>query len=133
MSAESWPRGRSLCVLVVDDNADACASLALFLASAGHEIHTARDGAAAIAVASAYELDVVLMDLALPRMDGYETAQRIRGLPLTKLPLFVSISGHSQDSDRARSLAEGFQCHLTKPINPDTLLNVLCALGTLPG
>lgn len=101
-------------VLVVDDNTDAADLLARALRMMGHETDTAHDGPTAIARADAFEPDVVLLDIGLPLMDGYQVARRIR----TERPdiLLVAITGYGQTSDVERAHEAGFDHHMVKPV-----------------
>jgi CheY-like chemotaxis protein len=103
-------------VLVVDDNQDTAESLALLLSLGGHEVSTAHDGEAALARVHADRPDVVLLDIGLPRVNGYEVARRLRArYPKERLAL-VAITGWGQEEDRRRASEAGFDRHLTKPI-----------------
>src|SRR5205814_10397951 len=90
----------ALRVLVVDDNGDAAASLALLLETWSHDVRTARDGPAALAEANVFRPDVVLLDIGLPGMDGYEVAQHLRGPTRLTKALVVAVTGYGQDEDR---------------------------------
>ncbi|MDB5886887.1 MAG: domain S-box protein [Polaromonas sp.] len=104
-------------VLVVDDNVDAAQSLALLLEMSGHEVRLAHDGLGALEAVMAHPPDVVLLDIGLPQLDGYEVARRIRQqYPLQHIRL-VALTGYGQGSDRQRSLEAGFDHHLVKPAN----------------
>ena len=109
------PPANSRRVLVVDDNVDAAQSLALLLEMSGHEVKLAYDGLSAVAAAIAYQPEVVLLDIGLPELDGYEVARRIRmHYPHHNIRL-VALTGYGQDTDRQRSLEAGFDHHLVKP------------------
>lgn len=108
-------------ILVVDDNLDTADSLALLLELGGHEVRTTHDGVRALEVAQAFQPDVVLLDIGLPRMDGYEVAERLRLHPETRRSLLIAISGYGQDEDRQRAFAAGFDHHLIKPVDYETL------------
>ena len=114
-------------VLIVDDNRDAADSLALMLALSGHEVHTANDGAAALSVAAATTPDVVLLDIGMPILNGYEVAERIRREPWGQRMILVALTGWGQEEDRRRAVAAGFDHHLTKPADPQRLRPVLDA------
>lgn len=115
-------------VLVVDDNDDAAQTTAMLLREAGYEVHTAPDGAAALALMERLAPAVALLDIGLPGMDGYELAQRLRarwpGRPLK----LVALSGYGAASDHARALAAGFEALLVKPVEVDLLLATLARL-----
>jgi CheY-like chemotaxis protein len=114
-------------VLVVDDSRDAAQSLAMLLEFEGHEIHTAHDGAAAVTAAERVRPDVVLMDIGLPIVDGYEACRRIRGQAWGSTMLMVAITGWGQEDDREQSSAAGFDRHLVKPVDHDELLRVIAS------
>lgn len=112
-------------VLVVDDNRDAAESLALLLRIDGHEVRTVHDGPSALREAKGFVPDVVLLDIGLPGMDGYEVGQRMRNEPETAECLMLALTGYGQDQDRRRSLEAGFDQHLVKPIEPTVLADIL--------
>jgi signal transduction histidine kinase/DNA-binding response OmpR family regulator len=118
-------------VLVVDDNRDAATTLGLLLEASQHEVRLAHDGHGALAAASEFQPDVVLLDIGLPGIDGYEVARRLRAMPLTRDVLIVAISGYGQEEDRKKSQLVGVDYHLVKPVDPDMLQNLL-ATATLP-
>lgn len=105
----------SLRVLIVEDYPDERETLHIVLAMSGYVVETAEGGAAAVAAALAFRPDVVLMDLAMPGMDGYETARRMRRHPELSRIAFVAFTGHGRPSDHRRSREEGFAVHLVKP------------------
>ncbi len=114
---------KHLRVLLVDDNADILEILAGALRDLGHEVSTAEDGAAALLLAASTPLDVAVVDIGLPVMDGYELAERLR-IEVPQLTL-VALTGYGQPEDRARSKKAGFATHLVKPIDLATLLGAL--------
>jgi CheY-like chemotaxis protein len=114
-------------VLIVDDNHDAADSLALMLSLSGHETHAAYDGAAALALAERFVPDVVLLDIGMPELNGYEVAERLRRLPWGRRVVLVALTGWGQDEDRRRALDAGFDHHLTKPVDPQRLATLLQA------
>ena len=103
-------------VLVVDDNQDAANALKLLLELDGHEVRVANDGVSGLALAREYKPDYLLLDIGLPRLNGYDIAARVRGDPLLKDTTIVAITGYGQLHDRARTAAVGFDYHLTKPV-----------------
>jgi signal transduction histidine kinase len=122
--AEPAPPGsQRLRVLVVDDNRDAADTLAEALALRGHETRCAYDGLEAVELARRFDPEVVLLDLGLPVLDGYEVARRLRESGARGR--LVALTGYGQDSDRRRSAAAGFDRHLVKPIQMDDLREVL--------
>ena len=114
-------------ILVVDDNADAAQSLALLLKLAGHDVRVAHDGVETLAVASEFEPEVVLLDLGMPKMDGYETARRLRNESWGRQVMLVALTGWGQQRDRERTAEAGFDLHLVKPIAEFELFQ---AIGT---
>jgi signal transduction histidine kinase/CheY-like chemotaxis protein len=112
-------------VLVVDDNRDAAESLALMLRLDGHEVRVAHDGPAALEAAHAFGPEVVLLDIGLPRMSGHEVAARLLQQPHGGRRLLVAMTGYGQDEDRRRSRDAGFDHHLVKPVDPQTLRDLL--------
>ena len=116
-------------VLVVDDNVDAAHSLALLLRSTGHEVQTSHDGVAALESAAAWRPDVVLLDIGLPRMDGYEVARRLRKDLHLQEALLIALTGYGQEEDRKLSQEAGFDAHLTKPIEIADLERLLARHG----
>lgn len=124
--------GDSRRVLVVDDNVDAARSLAMLLTAWGHEASLAHDGPAALAEAARLAPDVVLLDIGLPRMDGYEVARRLRATPEGAGLLLIALTGYGQDEDRRRSREAGFDHHLVKPVDTDALRDLLGAAARTP-
>jgi CheY-like chemotaxis protein len=122
-------------ILIVEDNDDARESLCKLLEIAGHRVRTARDGAAGLAVALAGEVDVVLLDIGLPRMDGYEVARRIKEARRgngAQRPFLVALTGYGLAEDRQRALEAGFDAHLVKPMDKTELDKLLAALPAEP-
>jgi len=115
----------SLRVLVVDDNVDQAESAALLLRVAGHEVWVANSGPAALDAAIQYRPDLVLMDIGLPGMDGYEIARRLRQQPGLQDTMLVAVTGYGQESDRQRSHEAGFDHHLVKPVTKQVLQAIL--------
>ena len=112
-------------VLVVDDNPDVVESLALFLQVTGHEVETAHDGLEAVESAERYRPDLVLLDLGMPRLDGYAACRSIRGYPWGRNMVIVALTGWGQDDDRRKTEEAGFDGHLVKPVDPGTLQRLL--------
>jgi hypothetical protein len=112
-------------VLVVDDNVDAAMTLSEAVRFDGHDVRVAHDGPSALQEAAAFSPEVVLLDIGLPGMDGYEVVRRLRELPQTHGALIVALTGFGQDSDRRRAIAAGFDDHLVKPVDLDTVTAVL--------
>jgi CheY-like chemotaxis protein len=112
-------------ILIIEDNEDARVMLRTQLALDGHDIHEAADGYAGIDKATAVVPDVVLVDVGLPGLDGYEVARRIRAERNGQAVRLVAITGYGQPEDRSRALEAGFDVHLTKPVSPEQLAEVL--------
>jgi signal transduction histidine kinase/ActR/RegA family two-component response regulator len=112
-------------ILLADDNRDAAESLAIILRLEGHEVEVAHDGAVALESFALKCPDVALLDIGMPKINGYDVARQIRARPEGGDVLLIAITGWAQDSDRARSRAAGFDHHLTKPVEPDTLIELL--------
>jgi signal transduction histidine kinase len=112
-------------VLIVDDNADAAHTLSLFLEALGHSVRVAFDGHAALEIAGQEAPQVLLLDIGLPDIDGYQLARRLRALPVTAQSVFIALTGYGQPDDRARSRDAGFDHHLTKPVDAELLATLL--------
>ena len=112
-------------VLVVDDNKDAAATLALLLRTLGHETRVAHDGREALRAAAQFKPEVVLLDIGLPDLDGYEVARRLRALDSAHKCRIVAVTGWGQEHDRQRSSEAGFDLHLVKPVGTDELARAL--------
>jgi CheY-like chemotaxis protein len=119
------PNGQTHNVLVVEDNVDAAETLALLLKGWGHEVHVALDGAEAVQAAQAHQPDTVLLDLRLPRMDGYQVAQQLRAQAATEKALVVALTGYEPDKGWRRPEEAGIDRLLTKPVDPKALQEVL--------
>jgi PAS domain S-box-containing protein len=117
--------GRKCRVLAVDDNRDSADMLARVLKMMGHETRTAYDGLEAVQAAAAFRPDVVLLDIGLPKMNGYEAARQIRTQPSGKAAVLIALTGWGQEQDRSRALEAGFDQHLTKPVDPIALERIL--------
>jgi signal transduction histidine kinase len=116
-------------VLVVDDNADAAEGVATILRMWGHEVMTAEDGVAALHLAESFVPDVALLDLGMPKLNGYETARRIRERPSGHDMALVALTGWGQPKDRDSTRQAGFDAHLIKPIASEELLETVDRLG----
>ena len=112
-------------ILVVDDNRDAALSLTMLLKILGSEVETALDGQTALQVAETFRPTVVLMDLGMPGMSGYDVAKRMRALPQFEGVTLVALTGWGQDEDRLRTRDAGFDHHLVKPVNLSELQVIL--------
>jgi two-component system CheB/CheR fusion protein len=109
------PGGPARRVLIVDDSVDSAESLAQLLRLQGHEVHTAYDGVAAVATASRHDPDVIILDIGLPGVDGYETTRRLREQNGGRRPVIVALTGYGAEADRERAERAGFDHHMTKP------------------
>jgi PAS domain S-box-containing protein len=112
-------------VLIVEDGADARESLKLLLEHAGHVVETAEDGPTGLAKLRAFRPEVALIDIGLPGLDGYALAREARERPETAAVRLVAITGYGQADDRQRALAAGFDLHVTKPVDPAALRDLL--------
>ena len=119
----------SLKVLVVDDNVDAAKSVAMLLRTIGHDSRLAHDGDGAMQAALEYVPDVVLLDIGLPIIDGYEVAKWIRQAPALKNVVLVALTGYGQESDRHRTQEAGFDQHLVKPVDFAKVQSILVAVA----
>ena len=129
-SAASASRNQAaapLRVLVVDDSPAVAVSLQVTIEQWQHVVQTCPDGFAALEAVRSFQPDVVLADLGLPRMSGYQLAQELRRMPQMQGALLIAVSGYGQDGDRQKSQEAGFVRHLVKPIDPDELAQILAA------
>jgi len=125
VAAELPPGVRGQTILVVDDNRDAASSTAMLLRMVGHEVDVAHDGEAALRRVAQRTPDVILLDIGLPGMSGYEVARHLRARPEGQGVKIFAMTGYGQESDRQRSLASGFDGHLVKPVMPADLFSAL--------
>jgi two-component system CheB/CheR fusion protein len=114
----------------VDDNVDGAESLARLLRLGGHEVTQAHDGPAALRAAQAFRPHVVILDIGLPGMDGYEVAKGLRADPQMRDAVLVALTGYGREEDFKRSRQVGFDHHFVKPIDFAALHRVIDALGT---
>jgi two-component system, OmpR family, response regulator len=112
-------------VLVVEDNPEMAVGLAGLLRTAGHEVEIAPDGPSAVEAAQSRPPDVLLLDIGLPSIDGYEVARRVQEQPGPKRPFLVAVTGRDTNEDRCRSEEAGIDLHLTKPVDPNGLQRLL--------
>lgn len=117
-------------ILVVDDNHDSALSLAMMLSIMGHDTRTAHDGESAVSTAETFLPDVILLDIGLPKLNGYEVAQRIRETSWGASMYLIAVTGWGQDEDRQRSSEVGLNLHMVKPVEPSALEKVLATLAT---
>lgn len=120
-------RGRSARqqVLVVDDVSDVTEMIALFLKHAGYDVTTANSAGNALKLANDGNFDLIISDIGMPEMNGYELAQCLRALNEYEATPLIAVTGYTEYDDRGRSLRAGFDAHLTKPINPSQLLELV--------
>jgi len=118
-------QARPLSVLVVDDNADSASSMAMLLTILGHRAETVADGVTAMSRAATLMPDVVLLDIGLPRMSGYEVARGLRALPSLARTVLVAFTGYGQEEDRRKVREAGFDYHLVKPVQAGDLEDIL--------
>jgi CheY-like chemotaxis protein len=120
-------------VLIVDDNRDGADSLGMMLKLMGNNAVTAYDGQEGVEMAERFRPDVVLLDIGLPKLNGYETCRRIREQPWGKNIVLIAVTGWGQDEDRRRSQEAGFDHHLVKPVDPRALMRLLAGLSDAAG
>ncbi len=117
-------------ILVVDDNRDSAETMEMLLQLSGHTVRTAYDGPSALPVVLEFQPDVILLDLGLPGLTGYEVAQRVQQMELGRRPLLVAMTGYGQQGDRQRTRAAGFDHHLVKPVDLEVLQQILAAVSS---
>ena len=122
---EEAPTAAKRRILVVDDNRDSAMSLGMMLTIMGNEARTAHDGLAAVEAAADFRPDIILLDIGLPKLNGYDACRRIREQPWSKGMVIVALTGWGQDEDRRRSAAAGFDHHMVKPVEVDALERLL--------
>ena len=116
-------------ILIVDDNLDSSSSLRILLELGGHEVITANDGADAVDAAESFRPQVILMDLGMPRLNGFDSCRRIREMAWGQAPVMIAVTGWGQESDKRRSAEAGFDHHLVKPVDFQALEKLLAAEG----
>jgi CheY-like chemotaxis protein len=120
--------GRGLKILIGDDDGVAAHAMAVLLKCDGHDVEIASDGPTTFQAALGNPPDVVLMDIAMPGMDGWEVARRLRDSTYGKKPFLIALTGYASEADHRRSLETGINLHLVKPVNPDFLLGLFQGL-----
>jgi two-component system CheB/CheR fusion protein len=116
-------------ILLVEDNRDIAEGFALLFKDLGHEVRVVHDGPAALEVAQAFRPELVLLDIGLPGMDGWEVARRVRKLPGLENPVLAAVTGYAQEEDRRRSAEAGVDYHLVKPVDLTALRELIAGLG----
>jgi CheY-like chemotaxis protein/two-component sensor histidine kinase len=115
-------------ILIIDDNEDGAQSLAMLLELHGHQTQMAHDGVQGIELAEEFQPEIVLLDIGLPRLNGYEVGRRIRAQPWGKDMVLIAMTGWGQEDDRNRSREAGFDAHIVKPVDHDQLMKMLESL-----
>jgi two-component system, chemotaxis family, CheB/CheR fusion protein len=128
--SESNERPLSGRILVVDDLSDAAASLALVCEMYGAEARVASDGLQALSVGAVFEPEVVLMDISMPHMNGYEAARRVRAEKWGKTAVLIALTGWGRQGDIEAARAAGFDGHLLKPVGAEALISLITDLRT---
>ena len=118
-------------ILVVDDNRDAAESLAMLLKMMGNNVHTAHDGEEAVTAAREFQPQLVLCDIGLPKLNGYEACRQMKAQAWDKNMILIAVTGWGQDDDRRKSAAAGFDHHLIKPVDPQALMKLLAKLESV--
>ena len=108
-------------ILVVDDNVDSAESMAVLMKLLGHQIAIAYDGESALETAGTFKPEIIILDVGLPRMHGYQVAERLRALPENKNLVIVALTGYGREQDRRRAMDAGFDYHFVKPMDFGTL------------
>jgi CheY-like chemotaxis protein len=116
---------RGLRILVADDSVDSALTLTALLAAAGHEVEAVHDGFAALTRAAQFRPHVLVLDIGMPGLNGYDTCRRIRAEPWGRNAIVIAVTGWGSDEDRRRSREAGFDAHLVKPVDPDVLSRAL--------
>src|SRR5262249_38652949 len=112
-------------ILIVDDNEDSAESMALLLQLDEHQVQMAHDGLTALKLAQSFQPDIILLDIGLPGMNGYDVARRLRAQSDTSGAQLIALTGYGQEEDQQRSKEAGFDYHLVKPVEPETLQALL--------
>jgi DNA-binding response OmpR family regulator len=114
-------------VLIVEDNVDSADTMQILLQLSGYEARAAYDGTSALSIAREFEPHAVLLDIGLPRKDGYEVARELRALPQTRTALLVALTGYGHEDDKARATEAGFDAYQVKPVEPAAIEKLLDA------
>jgi CheY-like chemotaxis protein len=130
---DDWNRCSSAYrILVVDDNVDSADSLSMLLELMGHDTRTAYDGLAAVETATAFRPNVILLDIGLPKLNGYDACRRIRERQWNETVVIIALTGWGNDEDKCRSKEAGFNFHMLKPVDPAALEKLMTGLLTVP-
>ena len=133
-SEDEEPKPATKCrILIVDDNRDSADSLAMLLKIMGNEVGTAYDGEQAVEAAGTFRPDVVLLDIGMPKLNGYDACRRIREQPWGKGMVLIALTGWGQEEDRRRTEEAGFDHHMVKPVDPAALMKLLASLSAEQG
>ena len=119
-------------MLVVDDNQDAADTIAACLQLAGHEVHVVGDGDQALASVAVFAPQVVVLDIGLPGLNGYEVAQRLRQMPAMRKAVIIALSGYGRAQDQQRARAAQFDFYMVKPADPQALVEKIASLRRSP-
>ena len=114
-------------VLLVDDSVDAAEAMSMLLETLGHEVRVMHDGPSALAMVDDFTPDVVILDIGLPGMDGFEVAREMRTRAVTKTALLIALTGYGADSDKQKARDAGFDHHLVKPVSFTAIETVIAA------
>lgn len=117
--------GGALRLLLVDDSIDSATAMAMLLEADGYEVRVAHEAAHALAIAAQFEPEIVLLDLGLPGMDGFQLGEALRQHPSTAQTLLIAVTGYGHATDRERSRAAGFDHHLVKPVSSEEIQRVI--------
>lgn len=120
--------GAGLRILVADDDQDSAESLAMLIQMMGHDVRSAQDGLAAVRLAEAFRPDLIVLDIGMPGLDGYEVCRRIRQQAWGRVVVIAALTGWSRDEDKARSEQAGFDRFLVKPVDPKVLEDLIAAV-----
>jgi CheY-like chemotaxis protein len=123
------PSAGSRRILVVDDSSDSAESLALWLRLQRHEVRTAGDGPSALEEAQRFRPEIAVLDIGLPRMDGYELARRLRKQEWARGMVLVAMTGWAQEHDKRLASEAGFDQHLTKPVAVESIARIIATAG----
>jgi CheY-like chemotaxis protein len=121
----------SLRVLVADDNRDSAETLALLLEASGHRVTTVYDGQAAVQESALVRPDVMILDLGMPKLSGLDVCRSVRAMPRGSEVMIVALTGWGQAQDRDRTREAGFDVHLVKPVDHETLMRVIAQRGSV--